>query len=71
LGGICGRRIKTKFHNLHIISVHAPTDEKGAKEKETFNQKMEEAYDICPSNNITVLMGDLNQKRFTEIDRKT
>jgi len=43
---MCIVRIKTKFHNLHLISVLAPTEEKGAKEKEAFNQKMEEAYDI-------------------------
>lgn len=43
---MCIVRIKTKFHNLHLISVHAPTEEKGAKEKVAFNQKMEEAYDI-------------------------
>lgn len=43
---MCIVRIKTIFHNLHLISVLAPTEEKGAKEKETFNQKMEEAYDI-------------------------
>jgi hypothetical protein len=59
---MCIVRIKTVFHNLHLISVHAATEGKGAKEKETFNQKMEEAYDICPSNDITVLLVDLNGK---------
>jgi len=43
---MCIVRIKTIFHNLHLISICALTEEKGAKEKEAFNQKMEEAYDI-------------------------
>jgi hypothetical protein len=43
---MCIVRIRTIFHNLHLISVLAPTEEKGAKEKEAINQKMEEAYDI-------------------------
>jgi len=63
---MCIVRIKTKFHNLHLISVLAPTEEKGAKEKEAFNQNMEEAYDICPSNDINSTSGGLkwqNQKR--------
>jgi hypothetical protein len=56
---MCTVRIKTKFPNLHLISVRAPIEGKGAKGKEAFNPKMEEAYDICPSNHITVLLGDL------------
>jgi hypothetical protein len=37
--------------------VHAPTEEKDKIDKEDFHQKMEEAYDICPSNDIKVLLG--------------
>jgi hypothetical protein len=67
---MCVVQIKTKFHNLHLTSVHAATEEKGAKEKEAFYQKMEEAYDICPTNDITVLLVDLNGKiRRDEIYR--
>ena len=36
-------RIKTKFHNLSFINVHAPTEEKEEIEKEGFYQKVEEA----------------------------
>jgi len=60
---MCIIRTKIKFHNLHFINEHAPTEEKGAKEKVAFNWKMEEAYDIgCPSNDIAGLLEHLNGK---------
>jgi hypothetical protein len=54
---ICVLRIKTKFHNLSFINVHAPTEE-----KEAFYQKVEGVYDSCPSNDIKVVLGDMNDK---------
>jgi hypothetical protein len=41
--------------------VHAPTEEKEEIEKEAFYQKVE-AYDSCPSNNIKIVLWDLNAK---------
>jgi hypothetical protein len=67
---ICILRIKTKFHNQSFINVHAPTEDKDEIDVEAFHQKMEEAYDICPSNDIKVLLGTLmpqsGQKKFSE-----
>jgi hypothetical protein len=59
---ICVLRIKTKFHNLSFINVHAPTEEKEEIEKEAFYQQVEEVYDSCPSNDIKVVLGDMNAK---------
>jgi hypothetical protein len=59
---ICVLRIKTKFHNLSFISMHAPTGEKEEIEKEVFYQKVEDVYDSCPSNDIKIVLGDLNAK---------
>jgi endonuclease/exonuclease/phosphatase family metal-dependent hydrolase len=59
---ICVLRIKTKFHNLSLINVHAPTEEKEEIEKEDFYQNLEEVYDSCPSNDIKIVLGDLNAK---------
>ena len=42
---MCVLRIKTKFRNLRLINVHAPT---------------EEVYDSCPSNDIKIVLGDWN-----------
>jgi hypothetical protein len=59
---ICVLRIKTKFHNTSFINVDAPTEEKEEIEKEAFYQKVEEVCDACPSNDINILLGDLNAK---------
>jgi hypothetical protein len=48
---MCVLRIKTKFQNLSLINVHAPTEEKEELEKEDFYQKVE-VFDSCPSNDI-------------------
>ena len=45
---ICVLRIKTKFKNMSLINVHAPTEEKEKSERETFYQKVEETYDVPP-----------------------
>lgn len=50
-------RIKTKFHNLQFINVHALTEDKDEIDMEAFHHKMEKSYDICPSNDIKVLLG--------------
>ena len=54
---ICIWRIKTKIHNQGFINVHAPTEDKDEIDMEAFHQKMEEAYGICLSNDIKVLLG--------------
>jgi exonuclease III len=59
---MCVLRIKTKFQNLSLINVHAPTEEKEEFEKEAFYQKVEEVYDSCPSNDIKIVLGDWNAK---------
>ena len=38
---MCVLRIRTKFQNLSLINVHAPTEEKEELEKEAFYQKVE------------------------------
>jgi exonuclease III len=58
----CVLRIKTRFQNMSLINVHAPTKEKEESEKEAFYQKVEEIYDSCPSNDIKIVLGDWNAK---------
>ena len=54
-------RIKTRFQNISLIKVHAPTEE-----KEALYQKVEEIYDSCPYNDINVVLGDWNAKMGRE-----
>ncbi|PNF31855.1 hypothetical protein B7P43_G08920 [Cryptotermes secundus] len=59
---ICTLRIRTKFFNMTLMNVHAPTEEKEEEVKDYFYQQMEETYDSIPSNDIKVILGDLNAK---------
>jgi hypothetical protein len=47
---------------LYVFTLHAPTEEKEDIEKEVFYQKVEDVYDSCPSNDIKIVLGDLNTK---------
>jgi len=59
---MCVLGIKTKFQNLNLINVHAPTEEKEELAEEDFYQKIQEVYDSCPSNDIKIVLGDWNAK---------
>jgi len=55
-------RIKTAFQNISLINVHAPTEEKEELEKEAYYQKVEDIYNLRPSNDIKIVLGDWNAK---------
>ncbi|PNF18598.1 hypothetical protein B7P43_G06255 [Cryptotermes secundus] len=47
---------------MTLMNVHAPTEEKEEEAKDCFCQQMEETYDSIPSNDMKVILGDLNAK---------
>jgi exonuclease III len=55
-------RIRMKFYNMCIINVHAPTEDKGEHEKDTFYQDLDRTVDFLPSNNVKLILGDFNAK---------
>ena len=57
---ICIPRLKGKFHNLTLINVHAPTEEKTEEEKDKFYDELQKAYDRAPKHDIVMILGDLN-----------
>lgn len=59
---ICTLRLKGKFFNLHLISVHAPTEHKDDEEKNTFYDKLEGVVDGIQGHDIKIILGDLNVK---------
>jgi L-fucose mutarotase/ribose pyranase (RbsD/FucU family) len=59
---ICVLRIKTRFQNMSLINVHAPTEEKEESEKEAFYQKVKGTYGSCPSSDIKIVLGYWNAK---------
>lgn len=57
---LCTLRIKSKFFNILIINVHAPTEEKEDNVKEQFYDLLERVYDQSPAHDIKIIMGDVN-----------
>ena len=45
---------------MSILNAHAETDEKKDMEKYTFYQRLEQTYNAMPSNEIKIIIGDLN-----------
>lgn len=59
---ICVIRIKSKFRNISLINVHAPTEEKDETNKNAFYDMLEGIYDNYPRNDVKIIAGDLNAK---------
>jgi hypothetical protein len=57
---ICRLRVKTRFFNLSVINVHPPTEDKD--ETEEFYCQLKRTYGSVPSNDIKIIIGDLNAK---------
>jgi exonuclease III len=59
---LCKLRIKGKFNNLFITSVHAPTEEKSDEQKKKFYEDLQIAHNKIPKHNIIIILGHLNAK---------
>jgi hypothetical protein len=57
-------RIRMKFCNMCIINVHAPSEEKGEHEKDTFYQDRDRTVDSLPSNDVELILRDFNEKSW-------
>lgn len=53
-------RLRGRFYNISILSVHAPTENKTNDEKESFYAKLDDILNSIPQNDAVVLMGDFN-----------
>jgi hypothetical protein len=63
---MCKLRLKGKFHNLSIICVHVPTEDKSDEVKEQFFEDLQKVYDRIPRHDIVILLGDVNAKTGRE-----
>jgi len=57
---LCHIRLKGKFRNLRVISVHTPTESKEEQEKEEFCIELEELCNRILSYNQIIMIGDFN-----------
>uniref|UniRef100_A0A8D8XD96 Craniofacial development protein 2 n=1 Tax=Cacopsylla melanoneura TaxID=428564 RepID=A0A8D8XD96_9HEMI len=57
---ICKIRLKGKFRNVSIVSVHAPPDEKSEDEKDSFYETLDEVLSHIPRYDLTLVMDDFN-----------
>uniref|UniRef100_A0A1B0D0H1 Endonuclease/exonuclease/phosphatase domain-containing protein n=1 Tax=Phlebotomus papatasi TaxID=29031 RepID=A0A1B0D0H1_PHLPP len=59
---LCKLRIKGRFQNITLFSVHAPTLDKDNMVKETFYAELEKEFDNVPKYDIKIILGDFNAK---------
>ncbi|KAI5693582.1 hypothetical protein M8J75_001802 [Diaphorina citri] len=57
---ICVIRLRGKFRNISIVSVHAPTEEKSDEEKEIFYEELDKTVSQISNYDIKIIMGDFN-----------
>ena len=55
-------RVRTKFYNTTILSVHAPTEDKPEETKEIFYNSLENIFDSIPKHDMKIVLGDFNAK---------
>jgi endonuclease/exonuclease/phosphatase family metal-dependent hydrolase len=57
---ICKLRIRGRFYNTTLITVHAPTEEKDDAVKEKFYDDLENVVEKCQANDMKIILGDFN-----------
>jgi exonuclease III len=67
---MCRLRMKGRYRNITIISVHAPTEEKEDREEEEFYEYFEEIYHEIQKYDLVIIMGDFNAKIGKDVYQK-
>ena len=55
-------RVKGKFHNITLINIYAPTEDKKENIKEQFYEELQRTQDRVPKHDLTIVLGDRNAK---------
>ena len=50
------------LHNIIVVDVHAPSEEKSEKSKDSFCEELEQVFDHFPKYHMKMLVGDFNAK---------
>jgi exonuclease III len=59
---ICKLRIKGKFHNMTLVNIYAPTEDKEEEIKEQFYEELKRTQNRTPKRDIIIILGDMNAK---------
>jgi exonuclease III len=59
---ICKLRVKGKFHNITLINIYAPTEDKEEDIKEQFYEELQRVQDRVQKHDLSIILGDMNAK---------
>ena len=59
--------LRGRWHNIILVNVHAPSEEKSEESKDSFYEELEQVFDHFPKHHMKILLGDFNAKVGREI----
>jgi exonuclease III len=59
---ICRLRVKGKFHNMTLINIYVPTEDKVDEIKEQFYEELQRTQDRIPKHDLIIILGDMKAK---------
>jgi hypothetical protein len=63
---ICSLRMRGKFNNFTILSVHAPTEENDELFSDSIYDKLSQIYQRIPAHDTKIIVSDFNAKTERE-----
>jgi len=48
------------WHNIIVVNVHTPSEEKSDESKDSFYEELEQVFDHFPKYHMKILLGDFN-----------
>ena len=58
--------LRSRWHNIILVNVHAPSKEKSEESKDSFYEELEQVFDHFPKYHMKILLGDFNAKMGRE-----
>jgi len=59
--------LRGRWRNIIVVNVHAPSEEKSEKSKDSFYEELEQVFHHFPKYHMKILLGDFNAKVGREI----
>jgi len=54
--------LRGRWHNITVVNVHAPSEEKSDESKDSFYEELEQVFDHFPKYHMKIFLGDFNAK---------